>query len=226
MDIYQSEEEQVESLKKWWSENSRSIILGISIGLISIFGWQGWKSHVQTQSIEASALYQQLTKAMQGVDSKKAILIAENIKDAYSSTPYAALAGLQKAQAQVQLQNIEDAIEELVAVADTASDPSIQHVARLRALRLRLNEANAEMVLKDIAAVLGNNKSGKFMAQYEVLKGDANLILGDVEQARLSYILALENTSPDSPLTQLKLDNLGPAPVSNMLPKKSQDEAK
>ena len=36
MDIYQTEDEQVEALKKWWEENGKSVIFGLCIGVVAI----------------------------------------------------------------------------------------------------------------------------------------------------------------------------------------------
>ena len=41
MDVYKTEEEQVEAIKKWWNENGKSIIVGIVVGITAIFGWRG-----------------------------------------------------------------------------------------------------------------------------------------------------------------------------------------
>ncbi|MEW8396328.1 MAG: tetratricopeptide repeat protein, partial [Candidatus Thiodiazotropha sp.] len=40
MSEYQTEEEQVEAIKRWWKENGTSVIAGLVIGLGGIFGWQ------------------------------------------------------------------------------------------------------------------------------------------------------------------------------------------
>ncbi|MFO7642581.1 MAG: tetratricopeptide repeat protein, partial [Candidatus Competibacteraceae bacterium] len=39
-----NDDERVDDLKKWWKDNGASIIAGIVLGLIAIFGWQYWNS--------------------------------------------------------------------------------------------------------------------------------------------------------------------------------------
>ena len=63
MDVYKTEEEQVEAIKKWWSENGKSIIAGIIIGIAAIFGWRGYENHTAMQAKAASMLYEQLLVA-------------------------------------------------------------------------------------------------------------------------------------------------------------------
>ena len=42
MENYDSEQEQVEDIKKWWKENGRSVIAGLVIGLGGMVGWKSW----------------------------------------------------------------------------------------------------------------------------------------------------------------------------------------
>ena len=37
VDIYDSDREQVEALRKWWKENGKSIVLGAGLGLAAVF---------------------------------------------------------------------------------------------------------------------------------------------------------------------------------------------
>ena len=43
MDIYASEEEQVQAIKKWGKENGPGIIAGLILGLGALFGWRYWQ---------------------------------------------------------------------------------------------------------------------------------------------------------------------------------------
>ena len=217
MDVYQTEEEQVESIKKWWAENSRSIIFGVGLGLISLFGWQSWQEKTHTHALEASDVYQQLAQSMKDSKFDAAILLAEEIDKTYSDTPYAALAGMQKAKAQIETGDRKGAVESLEKVAAEDGNNSIQHVARVRAFRVRIGDGDMDGVITDIDSIMAEENGvnpGEFIGQYEALKGDAYRLLGDVEKARHGYIAALRNATLDRRLIQLKLDDLGPPPVS------------
>ena len=61
MEGYKTDDEQIEHLKRWWQENGKSIIGGITIGLIAIFGWRGWQDHLVSQGEKASDLYEQMS---------------------------------------------------------------------------------------------------------------------------------------------------------------------
>jgi len=216
MDVYQTEEEQVESLKKWWAENSRAIIFGVGLGLFAIFGWQSWKDQAQTHALEASDIYQQLANSVKEAEYDAALLLAAQIDETYGDTPYAGLAGLQTAKALMETGDKVAAIETLEKTALIAGNNSIQHVARIRAFRIRIGDGDMTAVIADIESVIKEENGinpGEFIGQYEALKGDAYRLLGDVEQARYGYIAALRNATLDRRLIQLKLDDLGPPPA-------------
>lgn len=216
MDVYQTEEEQVESIKKWWAENSRAIIFGIGLGLFAVFGWQAWKDQQQSHAVEASDLYQQLVTTMQKPNFDAAISLAVELDEKYTETPYGALAGLYKAKAELERTDSKAAVASLERVVEIADNNSIQHVARLRAFRIRVGEGDVEGVIKDVDSVLAEENGvnpGEFIGQYEEIKGDGYRLLGDVEKARHGYIAALRTATLNRRLIQLKLDDLGPPPA-------------
>ena len=216
MDDYQTEEEQVESIKKWWAENSRSIIFGVGLGLFAIFGWQSWKDQTHSHALEASNVYQQMVRSIKDSQVDAAILLADEIDTSYADTPYAALAGLQKAKLLNGKGDKAAAIESLEKVAASDGNESLRHVARVRAYRMRIGNGDMQGVITDIDSVMaeeGGINPGEFIGKYEELKGDAYRLLDDVEQARYGYIAALRTATLDRRLVQLKLDDLGPPPA-------------
>jgi len=216
MDVYQTEEEQVESIKKWWAENSRAIFFGVGLSLFTIFGFQSWKEQQRATAIEASDLYQQLAQSMKDSKFDAALLLANEIDASYGDTAYAALAGMQKAKAQVESGDRKGAVSTLEKVAAEDGNSSIRHVARLRAFRIRVGDGEMKAVIADIDSVIAEDAGinpGEFIGQYEALKGDAYRLLGNVEKARHGYIAALRNATLDRRLIQLKLDDLGPPPA-------------
>ena len=45
-----TEEEQVEQIKKWWNSNGKQIIAGAVIGLAGIWGWNIYSEYQDKQS--------------------------------------------------------------------------------------------------------------------------------------------------------------------------------
>ena len=52
-----TEEEQVEKIKKWWNSNGKQIIAGAVIGLAGIWGWNTYSDYQDKQSLNARGLY-------------------------------------------------------------------------------------------------------------------------------------------------------------------------
>ena len=57
MSSYLNDDEQVEALKNWWKENGKAVILGISLGIGSVIGWQGWDRYKISQNENASVIF-------------------------------------------------------------------------------------------------------------------------------------------------------------------------
>lgn len=209
MDVYKSEEEQVETIKKWWSENARALLIGVSIALVSVFSWEGWQEHQLVHGQEASNLFQQLSLA---TESEVINTLSDELISAYSDTPYAALAGLQKAKDQLLQKDNEAALLTLEAVVQNTANSSVKHIAQLRILRIRLATGDEKALIADIDAL----DKGEFLAQYENLKGDAYYSLADFDQARVAYLSALTAAVAEKQFIQQKLDDLGPAKIKNI----------
>lgn len=191
MEFYDTEEEQIAALKKWWKENGRAIIVGVVVGVGAIVGWNGWQGYKTGQAREASDLYQKMVIAVREDKGDSAIKLAERIKQNYASTRYAVYADLFLARQKLEAGDIEAAKKALVAVYEGSSDDATRHIARLRYLRLLISEGEYEAALKliskyDVAA------SGPFEASYAELKGDANVGLNRDGEARTAYQRALD----------------------------------
>lgn len=209
MDVSRTEDEQLEALKKWWSENGVSIVAGIVIGIGTIFGWRGWQAHQQAQAEAASLLYAEtIVNIRQGRNTAAREAAGQLLND-YTSTGYAAFAALMLARLNVEENNLDAALEHLQWVLENADQEELKHLARIRMARVHLARQEPEQAL----AVLDVPSPGEFTAMYEELKGDAYVQLNQIEQARTAYQLALtESGSPavdNTSYLQMKLDEIG-----------------
>ena len=44
------DEEQLEALKKWWSESGKGVLAGLGIGLAGVLGWSSWQTWQRNQA--------------------------------------------------------------------------------------------------------------------------------------------------------------------------------
>jgi predicted negative regulator of RcsB-dependent stress response len=208
LDIYRTDEEQADALKKWWLENGKSIFAGIAIGLTAIFGWRAWQDYTITQAEAASSEYQQMVVAVRQGKNDVASEHANTIIEDYNSTSYAHFAALQLAKIAVDNKEYANAEAHLRRVIDNTSQDQIRHIARLRLARSLI----AQKKLVEADAMLNIDGKGNFMASYEELRGDIFVLQGMTEAARNAYKEALTGADTKGErrsILQMKMDVLG-----------------
>ena len=207
MAIYDTEEEQVEQLKKWWEENNTSLIAGIATALVAVTGWNYWQNHQLEQRQQASQLYQQVLEGAAAGNNQVVEKLADQLFVEHGSSAYADYAALQKAKTKVQGGDLEGAKAILQQQLQSAGDDKLRHIARLRLVQLMLATAQYEPGLKLIAEV-DPAKTGGFSASYDELEGDLYVAMDRLDEARNAYQNAIK-TGQASPLAQFKLDDIG-----------------
>lgn len=205
MEIYDTEEEQVEALKRWWKENGTSTIVGLVMGMVIILGWNYWQDHKKAQAAQASATYDQLLKALD--DDKKDTVekLSERMQQQFKDTEYAAFSGLLQAKLKSQQGDFAAAKQILKTIADEPNK-QLSNIAKIRLVRLMLATGEYEQGLQVINEV-DAKQSSTFSANYDELVGDLYVALDRLDEARTSYQNALRN-GQRSPLLQLKIDDL------------------
>lgn len=209
MDVYKSDAEQIDTLRKWWDENGRSILTGVILGLVAIFGWRAWQDYVRQQAEAASELYQNVLAAVDGENAGKevAVISAKIIED-YGTTAYALLVKLIEAKLAVKAEDYDAAVDHLRWALDHNEVDSIEHI-----IRLRLAKALAHLKKFDEALpLLRIGDQGEFAAAYAEAEADILMSLGDVAAARALYEQALsrrQTAGLDVSILDLKLNDLG-----------------
>lgn len=206
MDIHQTEEEQVEAIKKWWKENGSSVVIGIVLGIAAIFGVRYWFDYQKTQTQQSSALYAAVLENIATDKAKAEALASEMVKN-FASTPYAALTALNLAKVKVEDKDYKAAQSYLQWVLDNSTNEGFQHIARIRLVRLYLEEGKLQQAE---SLVKGVNAAG-FDSEYSELRGDIFLAKEENTQAVENFRLAQAGLQPSSPryqLLQMKIDDL------------------
>ena len=205
MNDYVTDEQQVEALKKWWSENGRYLIAGIALGLALLFAWDWWKNYRDDRAMQASELYSTLTEAVENGSLEQAANLGERLRDKFSATPYAALGSLAVARAQAEKGKVDAAADNLQWAIDNAGEKEIAEVAALRKIRLLL----AAGKLGEAEAMLKRDFPPAYDSLVEELRGDLFSAKGDQEAARAAYDRALLTAGQASEFLRLKRDALG-----------------
>ena len=203
---YETEEQELEALKKWLKENGPSLLLGLVIGVGGLFGWRYYLDYKTGHSAEASDRYQSLLQQVVSnkVDEFTAVQ-ADQLRKDFADTPYAALASLAQARSEHDNGNDEQAISHLDWVMKNAATPELEHTARLRMARILL----AQNKLDEAGTILEKPYPDGFTAAYEELKGDLYVARGDTDKARIAYDKAISASTAGNRWLRLKRQDLG-----------------
>jgi predicted negative regulator of RcsB-dependent stress response len=203
VEIYNSEQEQVDALKAWWDKNGRTALAGLAVFLLSVFGWQSWNDHRNQVTEAASSHYQQMVGLMDR-DAAMAMEAGRALIGSYPDSIYAAMASMAMAKLAVAGKDLDGAAAHLRSAMSRSDQPELAALARLRLARVELAKGNAEAAL----TVLNGGDAG---ASGDELRGDVLLSQGKHAEARTAYDQALNaygNAADKRELVQMKLDDL------------------
>lgn len=204
------EQEQIETLKAWWSDHGKLVVAIAIAGALAVSAVQGWRYYSAQQAERAATLYLQLGEAERTNDAKRVRDIASQIIARHSSTQYAGMAALTAAKAGVGTGEVEEAKKNLKWVVENAKEAQMRDVARLRLAGVLLDEKKFEDALK----LLSNQPADSYAMLYADMRGDVLTAQDKVTEARAAYQLALEKSEATSSyrrLIEVKLDALGEA---------------
>ncbi|MGD8378533.1 MAG: tetratricopeptide repeat protein [Gammaproteobacteria bacterium] len=211
--MYETDEERVEALKKWWAENGKFIIAGLVLGIAAIGGWRAWGSYQNRHASEASAKYAQMWDALDAGQTEQARALAETLREDYAGTPYATQAALAMARSAARADKPAEAEKQLKWVIAQGDDDGLKLIARLRLARLQLDAGKPA----EAATTLEQAKAGGFAPLFDEVRGDAYAAQGNKDKAREAYQAALdesENGLGNRSVLEMKLHDLAVAGAS------------
>ena len=202
------EQEQLDDLKHFWRQYGNLI----SWFLIAVFGsfaaWNGWQYWERRQAVQASALYDEVERAVAGGDTARVEQALKDMKDKFGRTSYAQQAALLAARTLAEKGKPDEAKAALKWVAEDASDEGYQAIARLRLAALLVETKAYDEALKHLSAGMPR--------QFEPLaadrRGDIYNLQNRKNEAKAEYTKAWQGFGADSDyrmLVEVKLTALG-----------------
>ncbi|MFT6898106.1 MAG: putative negative regulator of RcsB-dependent stress response [Paraglaciecola sp.] len=201
MEHYETEEQQIEAIKRFWKENGTAIIVGAVLGLGGLWGWRYFNEQQVTQQEEASVNFEQ--QSAQLASDESAFSQAQAYIDQHSDTGYALLMSFKLAQQAIERGDLAEAAKQLAFAASNGDNVAVQSIANLRLARVQLELDNTQEALVTIDKVLDQ----AFTAQQQEVKGDIYLAQKLFDKARAAYSAALQANSANT-ILKMKLDNL------------------
>lgn len=215
MAVHLTEEEQLEALKRWWSENGKTLTIAVAVALAGFWGWNQYQAHQEQKAEDSSAAFQKLVDGINGLEgaadqaTQKAELqvLASELASDHGDTLYGNFAQLYVAKQAVDDGNAEKAKEILLAVIDHPANDAVKDLARLRLARVTFSAGDADGALQ----LLQGKVSEAFASFYDEIKGDIHLAQENLSDARSAYQRAFDGLEASDfmrrNLLQLKLDN-------------------
>lgn len=207
MEVYESEREQIDAIKKWWKQNGKAVMAGLVLGLISLVAWQQWQAYHKGQREGASMEYEVLIGELQQNNQQAVRDRGKRIMGEYANTPYAMMTGLILAKMSVESGDLPGARAYLQTVVNDAKQSQIKQLAQLRLARVMLAQGEADAALK----LINETSNVGYVALHNEIKGDILVALGKKDEARAAYQAALKalESGQDKSVLQMKLDDLG-----------------
>jgi len=195
-----TEEEQVEQIKKWWNSNGKQIIAGAVIGLGGIWGWNTYLEYQDKQSLNARSLYLSYASDSNNLGAY------DKLTTDFSSNSYSDQAILLMAKYLFDAGSYSQALGVIKPLMNNPSSV-ISNTAALRAASIHLQLGQHDQAL----LILEGQSDDDFSGLIYNLMGDIYLDLDNRTEAKNYYSLAIDNVTENSNLTQLiqiKLDDL------------------
>ncbi|HGS4856165.1 YfgM family protein [Vibrio cholerae] len=202
MELYDTEEQQVEAIKDWWKENGKAVIFGAVIGLGGLFGWRYYQDSVVAAQEAASQSYSKAMDVLQakGIESEGTI---QTFIDANKETEYAVLAAMQLAKAQVDAGQLDEALAQLEWAKGATKDAALKPLLTFRVARLQAEQGQFDDALTQLTSIQEKSWAGRVAE----LRGDILMRKGDSAAAYAAYTEA-QQAEDASQTLQMKLDDL------------------
>lgn len=205
------EQEKLDSLKHFWQRWGNLILWVLILVFGSYAAWNGWNWWQRDQAVKASAMFDELDRAVQAGDAARAGQVFNDLKDRYGRTAFAEQGGLLAAKVQFEKGDVDAARATLGWVAEQAGEEEYQSIARLRLAGLLLDQKQYDEALKQLDGATAKS----FEALVADRRGDIHLAQGKSEDAKAAYQKAWSQMDPKVDyrrLIEAKLTALGAAP--------------
>jgi len=147
VEAYETEEQQVEAIKKWWRENYKSVAAAFILGIGSILGVQFYQQNKLMTSEAASNNYEATLSAALNNQADVISGRTEILKKEFQGTLYASQAALIYAKSLADKGELQAAIEQLQWVRNNTTDVTFKQIAIIQnAQLLAANEKKEQAI--------------------------------------------------------------------------------
>ncbi|MBG5948985.1 MULTISPECIES: YfgM family protein [Proteus] len=204
MEVYSTENEQVDAIKQFFKNYGLTIVLAAVIGFGGVFGWKYWQSHQSNRLQESAGAFATVSEALAKPTPENIALAEKFVTD--TNDIYGALASLELAQIAIDANDLVTGERHLTNAVAKVKNDAFADMLNLRLARVQLALDKTDVALVSLEQVKGKAWNG--MKNY--IRGDVLAKKGDNAGAATAYRSALtdENAGAIRSLVELKLNNL------------------
>lgn len=208
MEVYATEEQQVEAIKGWFKKHGNKLLWAIIMLMLAISAVRYWHHHQGVLKEEAADHYLALMTALEQKDEATVNNKAQSLMKDYPHSSYATFAAFALTDEALKNNELAKAQENLEWVLQQNGASDLQSLARIRLMRVLI----AQDKLEEALALCDEKQANGFIPLLVELKGDILFKQGKIKEARTSYqqaVTAAPEQGMYGPLLKMKLEDLG-----------------
>lgn len=204
MEVYATENEQIDALRRFFAENGKALMVGVVLGITALVGWRYWQNYKSVDMMAVSQSYQEVSERL-AAGKPDDVAAAEKFVQANRNS-YGILAALRLAKHFVKQNNFDKAEQQLVLAQSQTKDDNLFSQINLRLARVQLQKKKWDHALKTLDKI----KDTGWAALVQDTRGDVLLAKGDDQGAREAYRKGLESNVSQAfeVFLRIKLNNL------------------
>lgn len=183
MSFYQTEEEQLEAIKKWWSKYSNMITIALVIMLTILLSYKYWHWQQTKFIANASNQYESLLAAVSNQNPVNIEAYSNNLIKNYNGTIYATVAHLILAKLYITQNQYAKAEDNLKFILASKTINTFKELARIRLARLYLENKAYERALTTLKTVDDAAYKGIVLE----IQGDIYSAMSKEQEAKFAY---------------------------------------
>lgn len=199
MEVYTTENEQVDAIKLFFVNNGKALVIGLAVGVGAIIGWNYWQSHHENRLQESAQAFEQISSQLQ-TGSKQAVAAGEQFANETNNI-YGVLTNIELAKIAVEKSDIAGAEKALLKALAVAKLDDLKDLINVRLARVQLTLNKTDQALITLTQV----QDKEWSAIVEYIRGNILLKKGDVAGARAAYSKGLESSGAEMMKTILKI---------------------
>lgn len=214
MDVYRTEEEQIEAIKGWWKKNTVPVVAGVALAIALYGGWNWYRNYQLEQSLVAAALYQSMMQSLQESEAggeaaadaaQRFDRAAGELLSNHGKSTYALFAALMQASVAVGQDDLPGAEKALRRALEQKPDEAFRALATDRLARVVSAQGRHDEALK----LLDGSAPPLLGAGRSEIRGDILFVKGDRAGALEAWRKAragLPETDPARVAIDMKID--------------------